>query len=92
MAPRNNQRQVKPDRPPPDLSNIIFRDNDDGQQQQKYTKFYTRSVVPTKYISSECLETLGMTDSIVLMLNNTGLTSLCTDPCPTYLLVVTPGR
>ena len=84
MAPRNNQRQVKPDRPPPDLSNIIFRDNDDGQQLQKYTKFYTRSVVPTKYISSECLETLGMTDSIVLMLNNTGLTSLCTNPCPTY--------
>ncbi|CAI8608720.1 unnamed protein product [Vicia faba] len=84
MAPRNNQRQVKLDRPPPDLSNIIFRDNDDGQQQQKYKKFYTRSVVPTKYVSSECLETLGMTDSIVFMLNNTGLTSLYTNSCPIY--------
>src|ERR1051325_3771219 len=84
MAPRNTQRQVKPDRPPPDLSTIIFRDHDDGQQHAKYMKFYSRSVVPTKYVDTDCLDTLGMGESITFMLTNTGLLILCSNPFPTF--------
>lgn len=84
MPPRNSNRQVRPERPPPDLSNVVFCENDDGAQQTKYLDFYARSVVPTKYVDTDSLDILGLTESVTWMLNNTGLYDLTTQPTPTF--------
>src|SRR3954468_19353701 len=84
MPPRSIIRSVRPERPPPDLSNIIFRDDDNDAQRTKYVAFYERSVVPTKFVNTECLETLGLIDGVTRFLTKFSLHHLCTEPVPTY--------
>ena len=74
-------RTIRPERQQPDLSNIIFRDD---KQRTMYLNLYKRSVVPTKYVDINCLQTLGLTESVSWLLNNTGLYNLCTQPNPTF--------
>jgi len=81
MPPRSLIRSERPERPPPDLSNIIFRDD---AQRTKYVAFYERSVVPTKFVNTECLETLGLIDGVTRLLTKSSLHHLCTEPVPTY--------
>ena len=47
-------------------------------------KFYSRSVVPTKYVDTDCLDALGRAESITFMLTNTSLLNLCLNPSPTF--------
>src|SRR3954467_13328810 len=84
MPPRSITRSVRPERPPPNLDNIIFREDNNDAQRTKYLAFYERSVVPTKFVNIECLETLGLIDGVTRLLTKSSLHHLCTKPVPTY--------
>src|SRR3954467_1584010 len=84
MPPRSIIRSARPERPPPNLNNIIFREDDNDAQRTKYLAFYERSVVPTKFVNIECLETLGLIDGVTRLLIKSSLHHLCTELVPTY--------
>ena len=68
----------------PDIFGITFRNGEAGENQRaEYLKFYQCSIVPTRYVDTECLRKLGLLDSVRWLLQNSDLVFICTHNLPT---------
>ena len=66
-------------RPEPDLSGITFRNGEAIENQRaQYLKSYMRSIIPTRYVDTECLRKLGLLDSVQWLIRNSDLAFDCT--------------